>query len=163
MTSCFNYFGILLLGLSLSLSSCSKDDDPPIKNPTQSGGSNSGNTGGSNTSRITAPVFKKTLTTTTTMDVTFMCVFDTGGDSKNNTSCTVYWGKYSKKPTVEPSISDLSTVESMREEPSSSKTSKAFKKSHSGLSGGTWIYYAFECRNSKGRTKTGVMHTIVKR
>lgn len=36
-------------------------------------------------------------------------------------------------------------------------------ESHSGLSGGTYIYYYYECRNSKYTTKTDVMWNIVKR
>ena len=36
-------------------------------------------------------------------------------------------------------------------------------KSHSGFSGGNYIYYYFECENSKYSTETDVKYCIVKR
>lgn len=156
--------GIMLVGLSLTVASCDKDDDDSPKKGntgTVSGGTSTG--GSSSTNKISQPTLKKILTTTTTSNVSFRCTYDMGGDKKSNMSCTVYWTQYSKKPTATPSLSDLKKAESMREYASSSNTSITFDRTHAGFSGGTYVYYAFECRNSKYTSKTGVLYTIVKR
>lgn len=43
------------------------------------------------------------------------------------------------------------------------KNNDTFDKTHTGFNGGTFVYYYFECRNSKYTTKTNVTYTIVKR
>lgn len=149
-----NYKTLLLLlvaGMSLLVTSCDKDDDnnpvDVIEKPT---------------SRISEPTYDKNLTTTTTSNVSMRCRFNNGGDTWDNMSCTVHWRSYSSKQTKTPKQSDMSKHESMRQYASTSK-STTFDKTHTGLSGGAYIYYYFECRNSKYTTKTNVTYCIVKR
>lgn len=157
-------FGIFITCLSLSLVSCEKDDGNDNSKKDHTGSTIGGSTGGStSTSKIKQPSLKKILTTTTTSNVSFRCIFDMGGDKKSNMRCTVYWAEYSKKPSITPTVSSLRKAESMREYASSSNTSITFDRTHAGFSGGTYIYYAFECSNSKYTTKTDVLYTIVKR
>ena len=141
----------LVAGSSIVFTSCDKEDDYSSSNNVQTP-----------TTKISKPTLARDLTTTTTMDVSIRCRFDNGGDTWNNMSCTVHWRKYSSKPSTTPSASDMTNHESMRQYASTSK-STTFDKSHSGLSGGTYIYYYFECRNSKYTTKTNVTYCIVKR
>lgn len=164
----FKFFAfIMALGIALTAVSCGKDDDgyDPKKDHgydfITGGGLDNG--GGSSSSNLTQPVHKKEMTTTTTTDVTFKCIFENGGDECTNMRCNVYWASYSKKPSSKPTASELRKCESMREYSTSSKRETTFTKSHSGLSGGTYIYYYYECRNSKYTTKTDVMWNIVKR
>lgn len=114
------------------------------------------------TTSLSKPTYKKNLTTTTYDDVSFRCRFDNGGDTYDNMSCTVHWKKYSSKPSTTPKASALTTSESMRTY-GSTKSSTTFDKTHTGFSGGTYIYYYFECSNSKYTTKTDVTYCIVKR
>lgn len=156
--------GIIITCLSMSIASCEKEDGHDYSKKEDVGSILGGLTGGStSTSKVTKPTLKKILTTTTTSNVSFRCIFDMGGDKKSNMRCTVYWAEHAKKPSTTPTISSLRKAESMREYASSSTSSITFDRTHAGFSGGTYIYYAFECSNSKYTTKTGVMYTIVKR
>ncbi|MGN1217292.1 MAG: hypothetical protein ACI4TD_04875 [Phocaeicola sp.] len=114
------------------------------------------------TSNISKPTFEKNITTTTTDQVSLRCRFNNGGDTWNNMNCTVHWRKYSSKPSTTPKASDMSKHESMRQYASTSK-STTFDKTHAGFSGGTYVYYYFECRNSKYTTTTDVTYCLVKR
>ncbi len=148
--------------MAMTAVSCSKDDDgydPKKDNDYEFTGGGSG----SSSSKLTEPVHKKEMTTTTTTDLTFKCIFNNGGDECSNMRCNVYWASYSKKPSSTPTASELRKCESMREYSTSSRTETTFTRSHSGLSGGTYIYYYYECSNSKYTTKTGVMWNIIKR
>lgn len=152
MNTFIKYFLFTFVFSSL-LTACSKDDndeDDDYK-PTTSVSTN-----------ISAPTFAKNLTTTTTSDLSFRCRFDNGGDKTENMSCTVHWRQYSSKQSSTPKASSLSKHESMRQYGSTSK-STTFDKSHTGFTGGTYIYYYFECKNSKKTTKTDVTFTIIKR
>lgn len=143
-------FNTILLGGALALCSCDKDDDTYTELPQPPA------------SKVTQSVFDKNLTTTTREDVSFRCRFKDGGDKLNNISCTVHWRTYSSKPTKTPTASDMTRHEAMRTYASTS-SSTTFDKNHTGFNGGTFVYYYFECRNSKYTTKTNVTYTIVKR
>lgn len=156
------FTSILTLAMAMTAVSCSKDDDgyDPKKD---NGYEFTGGGSGSSSTKLTEPVHKKEMTTTTTTDLTFKCIFNNGGDECSNMRCNVYWASYSKKPSSTPTASELRKCESMREYSTSSRTETTFTRSHSGLSGGTYIYYYYECSNSKYTTKTGVMWNIIKR
>lgn len=144
-------FFVLVAGMSFVLTSCDKDDDYTSDKEVQTPISN-----------ISRPTFEKYLTTTTMSDVSMRCRFNNGGDIWNNMSCTVHWRKYSSKPSTTPKVSDMSRHESMRQYATTSKTT-TFDKTHTGFSGGTYVYYYFECKNSKYTTKTDVTYCVVKR
>ena len=142
----------LIIGFSIMSTSCNKDDEAY----------SSGNTGGNNTSKVSQPVFDKNLTTTTTSDVSFRCRFTNGGDTWENMNCVVHWRQYSSKPSTTPKTSDMTKHEQMRQYATTS-TKTTFDKTHTGFSGGTYVYYYFECKNSKFVTKKNITYCIVKR
>lgn len=113
-------------------------------------------------SSVSAPALDKVLTTTDTDGVSFRVRFTNGGDVTENMSCKVHWRKYSSKPSKTPSSRDMDTHESMRQY-SETKTKTTFDKSHAGISGGTYLYYYFECSNSRRTTTTDVTYCVVKR
>ena len=59
-----------------------------------------------------------------------------------------------------PSSSQVSVM--LVAKPFTSKTT-VFDKTHTGFSGGTYVYYYFECQNSKYTTKEDIKYCIVKR
>ena len=111
---------------------------------------------------VSKPTIDKYLVTTTLYDVNLGVRFVYGGDSWENMKCTVHWRKYSSKPTQMPKKSDMNKHESMRIY-ASTKSKTTFMKEHSGFTGGNYIYYYFECKNSKYITETEVKYCIVKR
>ena len=111
---------------------------------------------------VSKPTIDKYLVTTTLYDVNLGVRFVNGGDSWVNMMCTVHWRKYSSKPTQMPKKSDMNKHESMRIY-ASTKSKTTFMKEHSGFTGGNYIYYYFECKNSKYITETEVKYCIVKR
>lgn len=133
----------------LFMTSCKKDElfDKDVKE---------------NVSYISKPTMDKYLVTTTFYDVNLGVRFANGGDSWENMKCKVHWRKYSSKPTQTPKKSDMNNHESMRIY-ATTKSKTTFMKSHSGFSGGNYIYYYFECENSKYSTETDVKYCIVKR
>ena len=146
-----NSLFVLFVGMSFVAASCTKDDDYTPDNEVQTP-----------TSSISRPTFEKYLTTTTTDQVSLRCRFNNGGDITDNMSCTVHWKQYGSKTSSTPKESDMSKHESMRQYAATSK-STTFDKTHAGFSGGTYIYYYFECKNSKYTTKSEVTYCIVKR
>lgn len=155
MRNYFNYFTMLFMATALCVvfTACSKEDDE------YSGGNSSS---GSSSSKLSYPELKSNLTTTTKDDLTFRVRFSNGDDKSDNMRCVVHWGKFSSKPSATPKASSLSKSETMRQY-SSTKTSTTFDKAHTRLSGGTYIYYYFECSNSRYTTKSNVTYTIIKR
>lgn len=142
----------MLLALAVFVaSSCGTDDDEDYT-PKQE----------ETTSNLSEPTFAKNLTTTTQSEVSFRSRFDNGGDTYDNMSCVVHYATYSSKQSKTPKTSALSKRESMRVY-SSTKHSTTFDKTHTGYSGGTYVYYYFECSNSKYTTKTDVTFCVVKR
>ena len=125
------------------------------------------------TQKVTAPKFDKYLTTTDLDGFSIRVRFKTGGDKESNLSATVHWKGYSKKPSTTPSKKELTKVESMRQYGSATyhntgskkgmTESIVFDKSHAGYSGGTYIYYYVECKNSVGSASSSISYTIVKR
>lgn len=113
-------------------------------------------------SSVTKPVLDKYLVTTTLYDVNLGVRFANGGDSWENMKCKVHWRKYSSKPSQTPKKSDMNKHESMRIY-ATTKTKTTFMKEHSGFSGGNYIYYYFECENSKYDVETDVKYCVVKR
>ena len=111
---------------------------------------------------VSKPTIDKYLVTTTLYDVNLGVRFVNGGDSWENMKCTVHWRKYSSKPTQMPKKSDMNKHESMRIY-ASTKSKTTFMKEHYGFTGGNYIYYYFECKNSKYITETEVKYCIVKR
>lgn len=114
-------------------------------------------------SNLSPPSLDKYLTTTDYDGVSFRVRFTNGGDTNENMSCIVHWCKYSSKPSKTPKATDMTKHESMRQYGSGTKTKTTFDKSHAGFSGGTYIYYYFECSNSRHTTKTDVTYCVVKR
>lgn len=111
---------------------------------------------------VSKPAFDKYLVTTTLYDVNLGARFVNGGDSWENMKCKVHWRKYSSKPAKAPKKSDMDKHETMRIY-ATTKTKTTFMKEHSGFSGGNYIYYYFECENSKYSVETDVNYCIVKR
>lgn len=142
---------VLVAGLAFVATSCEKDEEHTSDKEVQTPASN-----------ISKPTFEKNITTTTTDQVSLRCRFNNGGDTWNNMNCTVHWRKYSSKPSTKPKASEMSNHESMRQYASTSK-STTFDKTHAGFTGGTYVYYYFECRNSKYTTTTDVTYCVVKR
>lgn len=146
-------FFTLTLGCILVATSCDKDDDNSFySKPDQP-----------TTTKLSAPELDKHLTTTDRDGVSFRVRFTNGGDTNDNMSCKVHWRRYSSKPSKTPTRNDMTEHETMRQYGSGTKTSTTFDKSHAGISGGTYLYYYFECSNSRHSTKSGVTYCIVKR
>ncbi len=141
-----------LITLSFILYACDKDDDNSINNEPES----------PDVSGLTLPEYKKNMTTTDYDGVSFKVRFTNGGDVYDNMSCVVHWATYSEKQSTTPSKSDMRYLESMDPYPIA-RSSTVFDKAHAGISGGTYIYYYFECENSKGPTASNVTYTITKR
>ena len=120
---------ILLFAVGFIFTSCSKDDDDYTPPSSQSS---------STSSSVTKPALAKNLTTTTYSEVNFMARFSNGGDTYDNMKCTVHWASYAKKQATTPKASELTRKESMTQFNTTSKNT-TFKKSHTGLSGGTYI------------------------
>lgn len=139
---------LLLLSGSIVITSCDKNNDPVVEDIS--------------TSQLTKPKLDKNLTTTTTDLVSLRCRFNNGGDSWENMKCTVYWTVYSSKPSVTPEYSDLKNHEVMRQY-STTRSTTTFDMIHAGYKGGNYIYYYFECSNSKYTTKTNMTFCVVKR
>lgn len=142
----------LCVGFSLLVAGCDNDDYDY----------NNGDVTQPSTSRVSKPSFEKYLTTTTYEEVSFRCRFANGGDTWENMGCTVHWREYRSKPSTVPKASDMTKHETMRIYATTSR-STTFDKTHTGFSGGTYVYYYFECHNSKYRIKTNVTHCVVKR
>ena len=146
---------------------CSPDDDNNDNH------SSSTTTTTTTMQKITAPKFDKYLTTTDLDGFSIRVRLKTGGDKESNLSATVHWKGYSKKPSTTPSKKELTKVESMRQYGSATyhnsgskkgmTESIVFDKSHAGYSGGTYIYYYVECKNSVGSASSSISYTIVKR
>lgn len=115
------------------------------------------------TSNLSAPKLDKYLTTTDYDGVSFRVRFTNGGDVNDNMSCKVHWRRYASKPSKTPKASDMDKHESMRQYGGGTKTKTTFDKSHAGISGGSYLYYYFECSNSRHTTKTDVTYCVVKR
>lgn len=137
---------------SVMLVSCDKDDDNTFftepNTPT--------------ISNLSAPKADMYLTSTDYDGVSFRIRFTNGGDVNKNMSCKVHWRRYSSKQTKKPKASDMTNHESMRQYGATS-TKTTFDKSHAGISGGSYLYYYFECSNSRYTTTTDVTYCVVKR
>lgn len=142
----------MLIGLIPFILGCEKEDYEFSNNAGTESSSN----------KLSKPEFEKNITTTTTTDVTFRCRFANGGDTGANMRCKVHWRKYTSKPSSSPKTSDMSNHETMRQI-SSTRTSTTFDCGHTGMKGGDYIYYYFECSNSKFSSKSNLMYHIVKR
>ncbi|MBO5182761.1 MAG: hypothetical protein J6B92_12905 [Paraprevotella sp.] len=149
---------LMVVGMPFLATSCEKDDNYDADKDSY----DSGKEVQTPSLNISKPTFEKYLTTTTTSEVSMRCRFNNGGDTWNNMTCTVHWRRYSSKPSTTPKASDMSNHESMRQYASTS-ISTTFDKTHTGFSGGTYVYYYFECKNSKYTTKTDITFCIVKR
>lgn len=153
LKSKFKYIALALV-LAMALVSCNKEEyssEIDIEIP-------------SNSSKLEKPKEKRNLTTTTHSEVSFRPTFTNGGDISDNMSCIVHWRKYSSKPTKTPTpkASDMTNHESMRIY-SIQKYQTVFDKTHTGFNGGQYVYYYFECSNSKYTTQTDITFCVVKR
>lgn len=147
----FKYIALALV-LATALVSCNKEEyssEIDIEIP-------------SNSSKLEKPKEKRNLTTTTHSEVSFRPTFTNGGDISDNMNCIVHWRKYSSKPTKTPKASDMTNHESMRIY-SIQKYQTVFDKTHTGFNGGQYVYYYFECSNSKYTTQTDITYCVVKR
>lgn len=146
------YLTIILISFSsILVTSCGEENDDILIGEETSPSQN-----------LSKPEFDKYLTTTTMSDVSLRCRFTNGSDTWENMKCTVHWRKYTSKPSSTPKASDMNKHESMRIYATTS-TKTTFDKTHTGFSGGNYVYYYFECSNSKYTTKTDVTYCIVKR
>lgn len=147
------FIALMALLSSLMIVSCDKEDDNTFfsepKTPT--------------TSKLSAPKLDKHLTTTDYDGVSFRVRFTNGGDVNDNMSCKVHWCRYASKPSKTPKASDMNKHESMRQYGTGTSTKTTFDKSHAGIGGGSYLYYYFECSNSRNTTKTDVTFCVVKR
>lgn len=159
MSSKISY--ILILSILL-LSGCT--DEPDTNSSSES-------TSTSNVT-VTKPTFDKFLTSTDRDGFDLMVRFKSGDDFYENISGTVYWRAYSSKPSTTPKKSDMNKMETARlytatyhntGEKKGRTASVVLEKAHAGYSGGTYIYYYMECRNSKGKGESEISYTIVKR
>lgn len=165
--------GIFALTLFLAtngiiFTSCDKDEDSGSSYTRPSSGTTTGST-----QKVTKPTFAKFITTTDYDGFSIKARFKTGGDKESNMSATIYWQKYSSKPSKTPTKSDLKNIESMRQYGSATyhntgskkgmTESIVYEKAHAGFSGGTYIYYYVECRNSVGSASSSITYTVVKR
>lgn len=144
---------LMSLFLSVTVASCDKEDhntffdepDMPVS------------------SNVSAPQLDKYLTTTDYDGVSFRVRFTNGGDMTENMSCKVHWRRYASKPSKTPKASDMNKHESMRQYGAGTKTKTTFDKSHAGINGGSYLYYYFECSNSRHTTESEVTYCVVKR
>ena len=139
--------------IAVSLSSCDKEEENTFFNEPEM----------PEYSSLRKPKLDKYLTTTDLDGFSLRVRFNNGGDTNDNMSCIVHWRAYPGKPSSTPKASDMNKHESMRQYGGGTKTKTVFDKSHAGYSGGTYIYYYFECSNSKYTTETDVTYTVVKR
>lgn len=151
----------ILVGCLILLSACERDE--PSKPSSSTSTSNV---------TVTKPSFDKFLTSTDLDGFDLMVRFKSGDDYYENISGTVYWRAYGSKPTTTPKKSDMNKKETARlytatyynSGTKKGRTSKVvLEKAHAGYSGGTYIYYYMECRNSKGSAQSDLSYTIVKR
>lgn len=143
---------ILLCIFTLCLISCEKDTNDH----------NYSNSSSHNSSTVSAPTFDTYLTTTDKDGFDIRIRFKNGGDKYDNMKCTVYWKRYSSKPSTTPLKSDMTNVEEMRIYDHNQR-STTFDKAHAGYSGGSYIYYYAICTNSAGHCSTNLTYCIVKR
>lgn len=158
---------MFVVSSGIIFTACGEDDNDNSYTRPSSGNATS------NTQKITKPTFDKFITTADYDGFSVKARFKTGGDKESNLSATIYWQKYSSKPTKTPAKSELKKIESMRQYGSATyhntgskkgmTESIVFDKSHAGFSGGTYIYYYVECSNSVGSANSPIRYTIVKR
>lgn len=148
-----NLFHALIICCCLTtVQSCDKDSDNILDNePYQP-----------ETSNVSSPKLDKYLTTTDYDGVSFRVRFTNGNDKPENMACTVHWTSFGSKPGKTPSKSDMTKHEAMRQY-DFTKYKTTFDKSHAGFSGGTYLYYYFECSNSRHTTSTDVTYCVIKR
>ena len=117
--------------------------------------------GSTTSTSVSAPVYKKDLTTSDYDGFAIRVRYNNGGDELKNMSCTVYWRAYSSKPSS-VSKGDMSKSESMRVYGSTKETT-TFEKAHAGYNGGTYIYYYTKCSNSKYSAESPLTFEIIPR
>lgn len=142
----------VVIGLLVTTTSCDKDEDSfydELESPAAS--------------VLSVPKFDKNLTTTDYDGVSFRVRFTNGEDSNGNMSCKVHWRKYASKPSKTPKANEMIEHETMRQYGGGTRTKTTFDKSHAGFSGGTYLYYYFECSNSRYTSTTDVTYCIIKR
>lgn len=142
---------VIITSLFLTVS-CGKDDNTLNREPDFP-----------DTSNLTYPKLDKYLTTTDYDGVSFRVRFTNGGDVMENMSCTVHWRRYSSKPSKTPKAGDMTEHESMRYYGAGTKLKTTFDRSHAGITGGSYLYYYFECSNSAYTTETDITYCVVKR
>lgn len=152
MSKSKTFLTLLIAGASFFSVGCNKEDD----------GYGSGNVGQTPATKLSNPTLDSNITTTTTSEVSFRCRFKNGGDTWQNMTCTVHWRQYSSKPSSAPKVSEMTKHETMRQYASTS-VSTTFDKTHTGFKGGTYVYYYFECSNSKYKATSNVTYCVVKR
>ena len=147
-----NVLSIFAFSLCLVLqTSCDKDDDEYYSDVERPG-----------TSHLDAPRMDRNLTYTDYDGVTFRVRFTNGGDTMGNVDCKVHWRAYAAKPSKTPDKSEMTEHDYMRVYDSNNyKTT--FDEAHVGLHSRRYIYYYFECSNSKKTTETSMTYCIVKR
>ncbi len=147
------FVALTALAMSVAFTSCDKEEDNTFLSEPEAPA----------VSNLSAPKLDKYLTTTDYDGVSFRVRFTNGGDTNENMSCKVHWRRYSSKQSKTPKASDMTEHETMRQYGGGTKTKTTFDKSHAGFRGGTYLYYYFECSNSRHTTKSEVTYCVVKR
>jgi len=112
-------------------------------------------------SDLSLPEFRSDLSHGDFDGVYFRCRFGNGGDSNDNMSCVVHWIRYTEEPASTPQKHDMDYHEEMRNF-KSDRFSIVFEKAHAGKSVRGWLYYYFECTNSKGSTESEIYTRYVR-
>lgn len=147
------FVALTALAMSVAFTSCDKEEDDTFLSEPETPA----------VTNLSAPKLDKYLTTTDYDGVSFRVRFTNGGDINENMSCKVHWRRYPSKQSKTPKASDMTEHETMRQYGGGTKTKTTFDKSHAGFSGGTYLYYYFECSNSRHTTKSDVTFCVVKR
>ncbi len=146
---CFRLFIIPMLFMGLLISSC--DTDEP---------SSSSNSSSTATKKEVKPEIAKVSSTSTTSDftVTFRV------KSVDFPSVSMRYSAESAK-TTHPSLNKTSTPKCVNivEMKSSGYSWYYYQTTHTGLSGGKYVYYQISASNSKGSDTSSVGYCIIKR
>ena len=98
---------MFVVSSGIIFTACGEDDNDNSYTRPSSGNATS------NTQKVTKPTFAKFITTADYDGFSVKARFKTGGDKESNLSATIYWQKYSSKPTKTPTKSDLKRVDAV--------------------------------------------------
>jgi len=161
MARTFKHFIAVLIPLFCLLFSSCNVEEPGKTEETTNSSSNTNIEQYDDESELSAPEFRSDLSHGDYDGVYFRCRIETGNDDSNNLSCIVHWIRYKEKPTTIPRKRDMVNHEEMRHY-SDSRFSVVFDKAHAGPSVRGWLYYYFECTNSKTSSESDISTRYVR-